>query len=205
MHEGEKARRDQCSRNADGGPEEDEAEVSAAGELHVRLRGSHARSLSYAAGVTRILVTGMSGTGKSSAVQALGDRGHRAVDTDTDTWSRWVTLEDGSPDWVWREGAIDRLLAGHSEGALYVAGCKTNQGRFYDRFDHVVLLSAPLGVLLARIDVRSNNPYGKTPEERALIAHHLETVEPRLRATATLEIDASVPLDEVVRRLEELA
>jgi adenylate kinase family enzyme len=155
--------------------------------------------------VTKILVTGMSGTGKSSALQALGDRGHRVVDTDTDEWSRWVTLEDGSRDWVWREEAIDRLLAGHGQGTLYVAGCKTNQGRFYDRFDQVALLSAPLDVLLARIEVRSNNAYGKTPEERALIAHHVETVEPLLRATATLEIDASRPLDQVVRELEDLA
>jgi shikimate kinase len=155
--------------------------------------------------VTKILVTGMSGTGKSSALQALGDRGHRVVDTDTDEWSRWVTLEDGSRDWVWREEAIEQLLAGHGQGTLYVAGCKTNQGRFYDRFDHVALLSAPLDVLLARIDVRSNNPYGKTPEERELIAHHLETVEPLLRATATLEIDASRPLEQVVRELEDLA
>ncbi|HXV02279.1 MAG TPA: hypothetical protein VFP24_01785, partial [Gaiellaceae bacterium] len=60
-------------------------------------------------------------------------------------------------------------------------------------------------VLLARIEVRSNNPYGKTPEERELIAHHLETVEPLLRATATLEIDASRPLEQVVRELEDLA
>jgi dephospho-CoA kinase len=155
--------------------------------------------------VTRILVTGMSGTGKSSALEALAARGHRTVDTDTDEWSEWVTLGDGSRDWVWREGAIARLLDGHRDGALYVAGCKSNQGRFYGRFDHVALLSAPLDVILARVDARNDNPYGKSPDERDLIATYVETVEPRLRATATIEIDASRPLAEVVGRLEELA
>ncbi|MFB7575754.1 hypothetical protein ACWEP4_45155 [Streptomyces sp. NPDC004227] len=42
-----------------------------------------------------------------------------------------------------------------------MAGCKTNQGRFYPLFDHIVLLSAPAEVLLARTAAQTNNPYGK--------------------------------------------
>jgi dephospho-CoA kinase len=155
--------------------------------------------------MSKVLVTGMSGTGKSAALAELGLRGHRVVDTDTDQWSRWVTLPDGSPDWIWRAEAIDGLLAGHDHGHLFVAGCKTNQGAFYSRFDHIALLSAPAGVLLARIAGRTSNPYGKRPEERALILRDLAEVEPRLRATATIEIDASAPLARVVRQLEDLA
>lgn len=154
--------------------------------------------------VAKVLVTGMSGTGKSAALQMLARRGHRVVDTDTDEWSRWVSLRDGSTDWVWREDAIARLLAGHRGGHLFVAGCKTNQGAFYPLFDHVALLSAPADVLLDRIASRTTNPYGKHPGERALILQYLAEVEPRLRATATIEIDASAPLSEVVSRLEGL-
>src|SRR5579875_518542 len=102
----------------------------------------------------------MSGTGKSTALRRLGERGHRVVDTDTDEWSRWVTLPDGSPDWIWRDDAMTELLTSHTGGPLFVAGCKTNQGRFYGQFDHVVLLSAPAEVLLARIAARTTNPYG---------------------------------------------
>jgi dephospho-CoA kinase len=47
--------------------------------------------------MSKVLVTGMSGTGKSTALRLLGLRGHRVVDTDTGQWSRWVTLADGSP------------------------------------------------------------------------------------------------------------
>jgi len=155
--------------------------------------------------MTKVLVTGMSGTGKSTALELLGERGHHVVDTDTGQWSHWVTLPDGSADWIWREDAIAGLLAGHRDGHLFVAGCKTNQGKFYAQFDHVVLLSAPADVLLARIMARDNNPYGKRPAERALILRYLDEVEPRLRATATIEIDARAPISEVVRQLEDLA
>lgn len=153
----------------------------------------------------KVLVTGMSGTGKSTALQILGQRGHRVVDTDTDEWSHWVTSLDGSPDWIWREEAITTLLSSHEHGYLFVAGCKTNQGKFYRYFDHIVLLSAPAEVLLARIRARHNNPYGKRSEEQTLILHYLAEIEPRLRATATMEIDASAPISCVVQQLEALA
>jgi len=70
------------------------------------------------------------------------------------------------------------------------------------QFDHIALLSAPADVLLARIAARTGNPYGKHPAERAQILRDLAAVEPLLRATATIEIDATAPLPEVVRRLE---
>lgn len=152
----------------------------------------------------KVLVTGMSGTGKSAALDVLGERGHRVIDTDTDRWSHWVTLPDGSPDWVWREDAIATLLAGHVRGHLFIAGCKTNQGKFYPQFDHIALLSAPADVLLARIAARTGNPYGKHPAERAQILRDLAEVEPLLRATATIEIDTTAPLSQVVRHLENL-
>ncbi len=155
--------------------------------------------------MAKVLVTGMSGTGKSTALEVLRSLGHRTVDTDSDEWSRWVTLSDGSRDWIWREDSMVALLAGHSQGSLFVAGCKSNQGEFYSAFDHIVLLSAPVEVLLARIEARTSNPSGKSPAERERILQHLALIEPQLRATATVEIDASAPISEVVRQLEQLA
>jgi thymidylate kinase len=76
---------------------------------------------------------------------------------------------------------------------------------FYPRFDHIALLSAPAEVMLARVAARTTNPYGKTAEQQAEILRYVAEVQPRLRATATVEIDAAMPLAEVVRRLEDLA
>ena len=48
---------------------------------------------------------------------------------------------------------------------------------------------------------RTNNPYGKDPTELARALALKETVEPLLRRSADLEIDTSVPVDEVVEKI----
>lgn len=147
-----------------------------------------------------VLVTGMSGTGKSSALAELARRGHRVVDTDHDGWT-----DEAGPERVWREGRIGALLDGHGDGALFIAGCVPNQGTFYPRFDAIVLLSAPLDVILERVADRDTNDYGKADGERDAIARDLAAIEPLLRAGATAEIDTRAPLGEVVDALERIA
>ncbi len=73
--------------------------------------------------------------------------------------------------------------------------------KFYAAFDHVVLLTAPIPVITERLSARTNNPYGKDPAELAEVLRLKETVEPALRRKADLEIDTSIPLDEVVEKI----
>src|SRR5437016_2143519 len=154
----------------------------------------------------RVLLTGMSGTGKSTLIRALAARGYKAIDTDSDAWSVWATVPSdadasGAPaelDWVWREDRIQRLLSTEDADVLFVSGCKSNQGKFYPQFDHIVLLSAPTQLLVGRLATRSTNAYGKQPDELARILRHLQTVEPRLRRAASLEVDTSAPVERVI-------
>jgi adenylate kinase family enzyme len=160
----------------------------------------------YGVGVTVVLVTGMSGTGKSTVLVELARRGHQVVDTDYGGWTEDVPSADApGSERLWREDRIDTLLAEHDGGALFLSGCVANQGKFYPRFHAVVLLSAPAEVILGRVATRETNDYGKTAAERELIEHHLATVEPLLRAGATAEIDTRAPIDEVVDTLERIA
>jgi shikimate kinase len=80
----------------------------------------------------------------------------------------------------------------------------SNQGGFYDRFDHVVLLSAPVEALSERVGTRVKIPYGRHPDERAEIARYVATVEPLLRRTATLELDGRRPPAELADIIEGL-
>jgi len=141
----------------------------------------------------RVLLTGMSGTGKSSVVQALAARGYKAVDTD-DGWCE--PLPDGRQRW--REDAIEQLLALEDADVLFVAGCEENQVRFHPRFDVIILLSAPAEILAGRLASRTSNSYGKTPGELRRVFDDLQVVEPLLRNAADYEISTTMPLNDVV-------
>ena len=79
-----------------------------------------------------------------------------------------------------------------------------NQGAVYDRFEAVVLLSAPVDVILDRVADRAN-PFGSTAEDRTKIAKDLAAFEPLLRAGADREIVTTAPVPEVVATLEQVA
>jgi len=168
------------------------------------MDGSDASEQS-AGGSTRsvVLVTGMSGCGKSTVLAHLKLRGHRVVDTDDPGWIV-QRHSAGEAEPIWDLARVKALIDSHPSGCLFIAGCVANQGEVYDRFDTVVLLSAPLDVILDRVADRAN-PFGSLPEERTKISKDLAVFEPLLRAGADCEIVTTAPLYDVVDELEQLA
>ncbi|MDQ1123108.1 ATP-binding protein [Microbacterium trichothecenolyticum] len=94
------------------------------------------------------------------------------------------------------------LLA--TEATVVVSGTSENQGDFYDRFEQVVLLSAPVEVLIERVRARTNNPYGHTVEQQDRIRAHVADVEPLLRRGASIELDARMPIRELAEVIARL-
>jgi hypothetical protein len=63
----------------------------------------------------RILLTGLSGTGKSTVIDELAARGYKAVDLDSEEYAEWIPYTPTSAtdipveptrDWVWREDRV---------------------------------------------------------------------------------------------------
>jgi dephospho-CoA kinase len=159
----------------------------------------------------KVLLTGMSGTGKSTLIRELVARGYRAVDADEPGWSEYRPVSSasgGSPgesDWVWREDRVQDLLSMEDADVLFISGCASNQVKFYAQFDHIVLLSAPVPLLLERLATRTTNSFGKHPDEVAQVLYYQRTVEPRLRMVAAIELDTSAPVDELLAAVLALA
>jgi dephospho-CoA kinase len=144
--------------------------------------------------MSRVLITGMSGAGKTTVLQELSRRGYRTIDTDYDGW----VLSDGK----WDEPRMSALLA--SDSSLVVSGAVDNQNHFYDRFANVVLLSVPVEVLIERVSGRTKNPYGNSEADQSLIRQHVLDVEPLLRNGATIELDGQRLVSELADEVERL-
>jgi hypothetical protein len=86
-------------------------------------------------------------------------------------------------------------------GFRVVKGCARNHVKFHDRFDAVVLLSAPADVIMEQIAQRTTRASAQGTAERDLQLHHLETVESALRVACTHEVDTTPSLDEGVAEL----
>jgi dephospho-CoA kinase len=150
--------------------------------------------------VKRILLTGMSGNGRSTIIGELRARGYLVLDMDEPGWS--VSEPDG--EWIWHEDRIREALSREDGDVLFISGCAINQGRFYPKFDKIILLSAPAEVLIERLRTRTNNPYGNQPDQLAEVLDNLEIVEPLLRQGADHEINTRAPVDDVVEAILRL-
>jgi len=87
----------------------------------------------------RVLLTGMSGTGKSSVLGELRARVFKAVDTDDGGWTEQVEVPANAghapaTEWLWREDLMARLLSTEKADVLFVSGAARNQTKFYPRF-----------------------------------------------------------------------
>jgi dephospho-CoA kinase len=158
----------------------------------------------------RVLITGMSGTGKSGVIQELAARGYRAHDLDTAEWSEWIdtdpldVLTPGpGKDWVWREDRVRALLSQPGDGTLFIGGCAENMGQLFPWIDAVILLSAPVATIMERLRTRSPGSYGSAAEERRRVNDLISTIQPLLRKSADYEIDTRGPIhatvDEILR------
>lgn len=158
--------------------------------------------------MTRVLITGMAGAGKTTVIRALHARGFRAVDLDSPQWSHWVATDPSdtltpSPgqDWRWQEARVRALLSGPRDGMLFVAGCAENMRCCRDLIETTILLSAPVETLLARLAARAPGEYGHSAEDQDKVASLVATIEPLLRAAADHEIDARRLVEAVVEEV----
>ena len=144
----------------------------------------------------RVLLTGMSGTGKSALVHELRHRGHTAYDADEDGFSE----PRANGRWGWRAEMVADLLADAS-GLLFFAGCSEEQAAL--PFDYRVLLTVPTPELERRLRTRSGNAYGRDGAELSQVLADLAAVEPLLRRSADLVLATTAPPPQVADVLLE--
>ncbi|MFD9896637.1 shikimate kinase [Mesorhizobium sp. NPDC059025] len=161
--------------------------------------------------MTRVLITGMSGTGKSATIRELAARGHAAYDLDTPEWSHWIEAAPGDTltpgdgkDWVWQLDKVRVLLSQPRDEALFISGCAENMDELFPLIDTIILLSVPIDTVMQRVSARAPGRYGHVDEERRRIGELIAMIEPLLRESADHEIDSSAPVEKTVDRILQL-
>ena len=144
----------------------------------------------------------------------LARRGLAAIDADDDPLlARSVDLagnvveeEPAEPDlawlarhsWAWNPARLDELIRAAAPATLYVCGGAANELELADRFTQVFLLEIDEPTMLARIDARQDNHWGRIGDTREYLRRKLPELQDRLRAFGAIPIDTRQPLDQVV-------
>jgi len=158
----------------------------------------------------KIYITGLSGTGKTSIVEALSKKGIRAVDIDDDLchWENKHTSEHtewhpGKDDewhethtWLCDTEDLKKRLGGAEH--VVVVGLADNQNDYLSLFDKVFVLHCRPEVFLARIQTRTNNDFGKLPPEQRKLLNWERTFETEMVQKGAVPLDAERPLEKVV-------
>ena len=163
----------------------------------------------------KIYVTGVSGTGKTSIARALKERGINSIDIDE--ISHWenkaskeiVGWEPGNSDewhknhdWVCDISAMREALA-KSEHSIAL-GHASNQEDYLSLFDKIFVLNCKPETIVHRITSRTDNDFGKHPEDMARILGWQKDFTSWMVAKGAEVIDAEKSVDEITDYLISL-
>ncbi|WP_461202575.1 AAA family ATPase [Enterococcus sp. N342-3-1-2] len=151
--------------------------------------------------MVKVLLTGMSGVGKSTILDHIRSSGHQCIDLD---YNDWIIFDDTVADYLMDTNKIIRYIEAHPNEPLFFAGTTINQKEIYPSLDWVILLTAPIDVMHQRIQNRSNNQFGKSETEWTNILKDKETVEPLLMQSCDRIVSTDQSIDDVVRDIYTL-
>lgn len=169
-----------------------------------------------------VYVTGVSGVGKSAVCTELRRRGYDAHDSDRDGNATWVDRESGitvptdpeprprSARWLeqyeWRllPERVQALAADADGRVVFLCGSTANEREVWHHFSQVIYLAVDEATLRRRLETRTSNHFGKTADELAAILEWRTVGPEQYRAFGATVIDATRPLESVVRDVIDL-
>lgn len=151
--------------------------------------------------MVRILLTGMSGVGKSTVLRKLQSENSLTIDLDD---GDWMYFDDRANDFLMDIPKLKNFMKMNSDKHIFLAGTASNQSRLYVDLDCVIALTAPLSVMKERIKSRTDNPFGKSETEWEKIEKDTMEFEERIKKSSDYVIDTSQPLEDTVKKIERL-
>ncbi|GMU74259.1 MAG: hypothetical protein AMXMBFR44_4560 [Candidatus Campbellbacteria bacterium] len=157
----------------------------------------------------KIYVTGISGSGKTSIARLLNEHGVSAVDIDEIShWENKGTKERTG----WDHDKSDEWYATHewicdiqklkevllSSEHIVVVGHAANQEEYFPLFDKSYVLLCSPETIVARLNARTDNDFGKHPADQKRILGWQKSFESEMIEKGAEPLDAERPLEEVI-------
>lgn len=154
----------------------------------------------------RILITGIAGTGKTTALAELQKYGYVVIDLDATGICRWRNKEtqevtEYGPDgrdveWLNLHGwycdipTLQKLLSCIREDKdVFVAAIAENIEDVAKEFDKVFVLNASDNVIRSRLNARTNNHFAKKEEEQDFIFEQSRYLMAKLKDFVEVDTD----------------
>ena len=154
-------------------------------------------------------IDGLSGTGKSTLCAELMRRGYRAVDSDSmfayygDPVTGLPSDVESRANWIWEGQKLRAFARASHDVAVFICGGAMNQNEFVDLFTKRFTLRIDSDTMRQRLLARTNNSFGKDPEDLAEQLELNQHVAEDAKRNGSIVIDATRPIhvvaDDVVR------
>lgn len=155
----------------------------------------------------KYLITGRPGSGKTTVIEALKQRGFQAFNTDDmpevtrleeQETGKSVPWPEGAVDWKkyiwnWQEAGLRNLL--QSEDDIFIGAIVGNQQKFYPLFDKIFALTISTKTLRQRLDSHTH-PRTVQEKEQAIAAHYDK--QARFKKQGLILIPADGSVDEII-------
>ena len=153
------------------------------------------------------LIEGLSGTGKTIVCEELARQGYNTIDADEvfgfygDPKTGFPTEEEAQLNWLWDKEKVEVTLGDKSVDKVFICGGAMNQEKFKHHFKQVFTLRLDDETLRKRLLSRTNNEFGKKPEDLARQLEWNKGVVDYSKQRGTTLIDASQSIESVVKEI----
>lgn len=166
-----------------------------------------------------IYITGLSGSGKSTVLKELEKRGLEAHGVDEEGFADWVDRKTGViADFPHHDADLDihkwyrkhrwvlsveritglRVKSIEENKTIYLSGVAEGLDTVVQLFDRVIALSVDEQTIRSRINNRTDNNFGKDPDEMSVILSWLDGFDKTHVGFGADIVDASRPVEVLV-------
>jgi dephospho-CoA kinase len=158
----------------------------------------------------KILITGMSASGKTTLGSELLKRGYFVIDLDKSDTCSWQNRETKKPaeyfpgcgskffadnEWFCDFSKVEDIInSSAKEGPVFIVGITTNIFSLLNNFDKIYLLKINQDVLKHRLAHRNTNSFGKDEKDREWIISSLNPFQQKMESAGAIPLDGTKPV-----------